>query len=300
MIAKIRRLFFAEHWKIGTIASELNLHPDTVRGAIESHRFNLQRLTRSRAALTDPYLDFINQTLQQYPRLRSTRIYEMLSARGYAGSVVQLRRVVRSLRPQKFECDLIKPVRSGKTIYVCFDGNDYSIPPEAVGRQLTLLASPETVRLLDGQQEIARHLRSYSRHEMIEDPAHIAAVVKDKRKALGATAISRLSSALPRVGEFLDAAFARGESLGRQSKKLIELLDDYGAKELNAAISESLERQTPHAASLSLILEQRRRKGSNLRLPVDLSHHPHLQHFEDLSVPTQGLEVYDEGSHDEE
>ena len=87
LIAKIRRLFFAEHWKIGTIAAQLNLHPDTVRGAIESHRFNPERTPSFRATLTDPYLDFIHQTLQQYPRLRATRIYEMIRARGYAGSI---------------------------------------------------------------------------------------------------------------------------------------------------------------------------------------------------------------------
>jgi hypothetical protein len=67
LIAKIRRLLFAEHWKIGTIASQLGLHPDTVRSAIESHRFNLQREPGLRATLTSPYLDFINQTLQHYP-----------------------------------------------------------------------------------------------------------------------------------------------------------------------------------------------------------------------------------------
>ena len=37
-----------------------------------------------------------------------------------------------------FSTDRIETVRSGKTIYVRFDLNDYSIPPEAVGRQLTL------------------------------------------------------------------------------------------------------------------------------------------------------------------
>ena len=37
--AQIRRYFYAEHWKIGTIASELGVHPDAVRNAIESERF---------------------------------------------------------------------------------------------------------------------------------------------------------------------------------------------------------------------------------------------------------------------
>ena len=29
--AEIRRLFFAEHWKIGTIAAQLEVHHDVVR-----------------------------------------------------------------------------------------------------------------------------------------------------------------------------------------------------------------------------------------------------------------------------
>jgi hypothetical protein len=199
-----------------------------------------------------------------------------------------------------FDTDLVKPIRSDKTIYVRFDLNDYSIPPEAVGKQLTLVANPETVRLLDGANEIARHRRSYGRHERIEDPVHIAALVEDKRKALGATAGSRLTGAVPQAAEFLDAAFARGETMGRLSKKLLELLDDYGAQELRAAIDEALERQTPRAASLALILEQRRRQSRRKLPPVDFSHHPHLQHLAELSVPTQPLEVYDELSHDDE
>ena len=34
--AQIRRYFYAEHWKIGTIAHQLGVHPDTVRKAIEA------------------------------------------------------------------------------------------------------------------------------------------------------------------------------------------------------------------------------------------------------------------------
>jgi hypothetical protein len=37
---EIRRYFCAEHWKIGTIARELGIHPDAVRKAIESDRFH--------------------------------------------------------------------------------------------------------------------------------------------------------------------------------------------------------------------------------------------------------------------
>jgi len=98
---QIRHWFYAEHWKIGTIAQELGVHPDTVRSAIESNRFH--RAQTLRPCLTDPYLPFIRQTLDLYPRLRATRIYQMLRERGYQGSVVQLRRAVANLRPQRPE-----------------------------------------------------------------------------------------------------------------------------------------------------------------------------------------------------
>ena len=96
--AQIRRYFYAEHWKVGTIASELGVHPDAVRNAIESERF--QNAKPLRASIVDPYIEFVRHTLDQHPRLRATRIYQMIRDRGYSGSVVQLRRTVARLRPQ--------------------------------------------------------------------------------------------------------------------------------------------------------------------------------------------------------
>ena len=34
LYAKIRRLFFAEHWPVNTIATQLDVHHDTVQRAI--------------------------------------------------------------------------------------------------------------------------------------------------------------------------------------------------------------------------------------------------------------------------
>ena len=96
-VPEIRRLFFAEHWRVGTIATQLGLHPDTVRRALATERFVRPGVARPNAL--DPYRPFLQATLQQYPRLRATRLFEMVRQRGYPGSVVSLRRVVRALRP---------------------------------------------------------------------------------------------------------------------------------------------------------------------------------------------------------
>jgi len=476
--AKIRRYFYAEHWKIGTIASELDLHPDTVRNAIEAQRLGVAQSVR--ASLVDPYLEFIRQTLDQHPRLRATRIYHMVRDRGYSGSVVQLRRAVARLRPQirepflrletfpgeqgqvdwahfghvqvgrarralscfvmtlsysralylefffdqttenflrghvhafeawkgqprvilydnlksavlerrgsqihfnpallelsghyhfaarpcqvragnqkgrverairyvrdsfwagrtfttlaecnrqawlwrdqvahqrrwpgadgrtvaevfadeqprllspplhPFNTDRVESVCSRKTIYVRFDLNDYSIPPEAVGRPLALVASDTTVRLLDGTVEIGRHLRSYDRQQQVLDPAHQEAVLKLKRKAFHATAAGRLEQVVPESKMLLDLAFAQGESAGSQTVQLLKLLDEFGPAALRRAILEALERKTPRACSVAFLL---RRQPHMRRVALDLSRHPEAQ---SIDVRPHNLETYDE------
>jgi transposase len=485
--AQIRRYFYAEHWKIGTIARELNLHPDAVRRAIESERFHPKVL---RHGVTDPYLSFIRQTLDQHPRLRATRIYQMVRARGFEGSIRQLRRTVAHLRPERaepflrlqmlpaeqaqadwahfgevavgrarrrlscfvitlsysralylefffdqtmenflrghvhafqawsgqpriilydnlrsavlerrgnevhfhprlmelcahyhfgarpcqvragnqkgrverairyvrdsfwagrgfttleecnrqawlwrdqvahqrpwpgddthsvaqafaeeqplllpspehpFPTDLIRPIRSGKTIYVRFDLNDYSIPPESVGKPLTLVASDTVVRILDGSREVARHRRSYDRHQAVLDPAHQQSLLRLKRKTFHSPPSSRLSQAVPESEALLDLAFARGESAGSQIRQLLKLLDLYGAAALGRAIREALERDTPRASSVAFLLRKRQTARSSGLVAVDLSRHPEVQTIE---VCPHKLETYDElARHDDD
>jgi transposase len=479
---QIRRYFYAEHWKIGTIAQNLGVHPDTVRRAIEVERF--QHAEPLRPSLVDPYLPFVRQTLEQHPRLRATRIHQMIRDRGYSGSVEQLRRVVARLRPQSheaflrlqvfpaeqaqvdwayfgsvvigrakrqlscfvttlswsralyleffldqtmenflrghvhafqawtgvprvilydnlrsavlerrgdqihfnprllelaahyhfaprpcqvragnqkgrverairyvrdsfwagrvfttlaecnrqalvwrdevahqrpwpddsactvaqafaeeqprllplplhpFNTDRLEPVRSRKTIYVHFDLNDYSIPPEAVGRPLTLVASDTDVRILDGTAEIACHHRSYDRQRMILDPAHEQALLRTKRKALHQTRAGRLALAVPESEALLEQAFAQGESALSQTAQLLRLLDLYGVAALRRATREALERNTPRASSVAFLLRRNRRCTP---LPaLDLSRHPEAQALE---VRPHSLETYDELAH---
>src|SRR5204863_8628528 len=59
-----------------------------------------------RPGITEPYVEFVRETLQNYPQLRATRIFQMLGDRGYTGSVVQLRRVVARWRPVRREAFL--------------------------------------------------------------------------------------------------------------------------------------------------------------------------------------------------
>jgi hypothetical protein len=189
-----------------------------------------------------------------------------------------------------FPTDLVLPVRSAKTIYVRFDLNDYSIPPEAVGRQLTLVASDTLVRILEGTAEIARHHRTYDRHQLVLDPAHQQALLKTKRKAFDATPGGRLALAAPESKMLLDLAFAQGESAGSQTAQLLKLLDLYGPAALRRAIHEALERNTPRASSVAFLLRKQQRSAP-APMAVDLSRHPEAQAIE---VRPHDLKTYDE------
>jgi transposase len=90
---------------VGTIAAELGVHHDTVRGAIEAERF-IRPSSVHRTSMLDPYKAFLAEILEQHPRLRATRIFEMIRDRGYGGSVVQLRRHVARIRPAPREAYL--------------------------------------------------------------------------------------------------------------------------------------------------------------------------------------------------
>ena len=193
-----------------------------------------------------------------------------------------------------FPTDRIEAVCSRKTIYVRFDLNDYSIPPEAVGRPLTLVASDTLVRILDGPTELARHSRSYDRQQQVLDPEHREAVLKLKRRAFHATAAGRLEQAVPESKTLLDLAFAAGESAGAQTAQLLRLLEEYGPAALGRAIVEAIQRHTPRACSVAFLL---RRQPRPHRLAVDLSHHPEAQA---IDVRPHRLETYDELAHPED
>jgi transposase len=96
--AEIARLFHAEHWKVGTIVAQLGVHEDVVRRVLGLLRPPAERAPRP-PLLVAPFTDFINQTLAKYPRLRSTRLLDMLKERGFRGSERTLRRFVMMVRP---------------------------------------------------------------------------------------------------------------------------------------------------------------------------------------------------------
>ena len=482
--AKIRRLFYAEHWRIGTIAAELGVHHDTVRAAIEAHRFR-NPPPRIRSSPLEPYKPFIIEILQQYPRLRATRLHQMLQARGFAGSVRQVRRYVRTVRPARtreafmrmqtlpgeqaqvdwgsfgwlqvgrarrrlscfvmvlshsramyarfslnqtapsflhshveafeyfggvpreilydnlksvvlerdgdhirfhptilelaghyhfapkpcapyranekgrversiqylrhsfftarepteidalnrdllawmddvaharpqprdpdgrtvgaafleekasllplpehaFPCELVKAVRSGKTPFIRFDLNDYSIPHAYVRQPLTLVADDRHVRFLSGSDIIARHERSWDRGQVVRDDRHLADLAAEKRRGRALMGRDRLRHHCPSTEAMLQAIAQRNQPIRSQTAHLNRLIDRYGAEAVEQAMAEALRRGTPSSASVAHILDRQNQEAG--RLPPLETVLPDDPRIRDLRLKPHDLAAYD-------
>jgi transposase len=484
-VAEIRRLHYAEHWRIGTIASQLGVHPDAVRRVV-GREPGMQPPQPPRPRLIDPFLPWLVETLERYPRLRATVLHRMLRDRGFTGSALQVRRAVRPLRPTRrpafvrmswiageaaqvdwadFGCVQLgraqrrlsaflmtlchsralyvefffdqslgnflrghvrafeqfggvarrialdnlrsavlerrgeqirfhprylelaghycfepqpchvgashekgrversvrylrdsffaaqsfttlsalnasvqhwseqvagsrpwpddpartvaevlaedeRPrllalpqhrldtserttVRSQKLIWVRFDRNDYSIPPSAVGCELTLVATDTEVRLLAGPAlVVASHRRCYDQGQRVTDPTHTQALLTQKRGASASALDSALRLAVPEVTAFVDAAFPHYRSAGLLTAPLTRLLHLYGPQALSSALAEALARSTPTLASVEYLLEKHRRQHQRRPpLPVDLADRPELAA---LHVQPHPLAAYDQ------
>jgi len=183
-------------------------------------------------------------------------------------------------------------VSVGKTPYVRFDLNDYSVPHTHVRRVLTVLADPHEVRVVDGSTVLACYPRSYDRDAQVELPGHVEALVEQKAAARQHRATDRLVQAAPASQTLLIRAAERGANLGAITAALMRLLAQTSAAEMQAAILEALQRGVPHPNAVRLALARRReQRGDPPAVGVALP--AHLQ-ARDTSVQPHALETYDQ------
>lgn len=195
------------------------------------------------------------------------------------------------LPPDQFPAHDMKLVRVGKTPYVQYDLNSYSVPHTHVGKSLTVLATLDVVRILDGATEVARHKRTFDRDQQVEDPSHIEKLIAVKTEAKQHRGMDRLSYAVPSSRLLFEKAALRGQNIGGLTTGLLKVLDQYGQEETERAVQEVVQTDATHVSAVRQVLEQRQRdKGLAPPIAVQLPDDPRLQ---SLVVKPQSLAGYD-------
>ena len=183
-----------------------------------------------------------------------------------------------ALPAEPFPCVERIVVRAPKTPYVRVDLNDYSIPHTHVRRTLEVLATVETVRIVEGATVLAVHPRSFDRGAQIEDPAHINALIDHKRAGRAHRAMDRLHHAAPSSAKFFALAAQRGVHLAVLTRGLIELLDTHGAAALENALLAALREDAAHLGAVRHFIDQHRaRRGQLPPIPVALPNDPRVR-----------------------
>jgi transposase len=186
-------------------------------------------------------------------------------------------------------------VTVGKTPYLRFDLNDYSVPYTQVRQTLTVVADQTQVRIMNGQTVVATHPRSYDKAQQIEEPAHITELIERKAQAHAQKGMSRLTRAVPASVQLLERAAERGEIIGSMTSSLLRLVDRYGQEEVQAAVLTALARGVPHPHAVRLALEtQREARNQPPPVAVCLSKQAASQ---DRVVKPHRLDSYDQLTH---
>lgn len=202
------------------------------------------------------------------------------------------------LPPTEYPCEERCEVLLDKTPYARFDLNDYSVPPQYVRKALTVVASLDTVRILDGTQVIATHPRCYDRHQLVECQAHLDELTQFKSAAAQHGNTNTLAKAAPSSTQLLDALAERGLPLGRSSTELLELLHTYGAQALEAALQEVLKGNAVHLHAVRQSLERARHEtAAPVPLPLSLPDDPRVRN---MAFAPKTLAVYDRLQNQEE
>ncbi|HUL54479.1 MAG TPA: hypothetical protein VLT83_13835 [Opitutaceae bacterium] len=78
---------------------------------------------------------------------------------------------LQPLNPRPFDVGRVLAVRANRQFRVTFDSNRYSVPARFAGSPVTLKVYPDRLCVYHGTELIARHVRSYERHQDIADPS---------------------------------------------------------------------------------------------------------------------------------
>jgi hypothetical protein len=112
----------------------------------------------------------------------------------------------------------------GKTAFVEFDTNRYSVPTDYAGMAATILAYPGHIEIMIDRKKIARHVRSFGRYEKIEHPSHRASLLERTPHGKYERIYRLMANMGKEIASFLSMAESEGEDRLKVAHGLFRLL----------------------------------------------------------------------------
>jgi transposase len=201
----------------------------------------------------------------------------------------QERARLKPLNPRPYDTARIVTVRASKQFRVALDTNHYSVPAEYASRWVTLKAYPDRVCIYHEARLIARHHRSYDRHQDIEDPDHPKALLAQRHNAREQRLLMRFLSLSPKAQAYYEGLEQRRANARLHVRKIIALSDIYGTEAVARALEDGLAFHAFSAEYIANLLEMRSRQQPTAS-PLHLTRRQDLL---DIEIAEPDLSLYE-------
>jgi len=167
---------------------------------------------------------------------------------------------LRPLNPMAYDSGRIQSQRASPQFRVALDSNHYSVPAEFASRQVTLKAYPDRVCIYHQERLIARHVRSYDRHQDIEDADHPKALLAQRRNAREQRLLQQFLSLSRHAPAYVEGLEQRRVNPRHHLRKIVALSEIYGVDALDRAIQDGIAFAAYSCEYIANILEMRARQ----------------------------------------
>ncbi|MBO0836645.1 MAG: IS21 family transposase [Actinobacteria bacterium] len=198
---------------------------------------------------------------------------------------------LQQLNPNAYDVARPTTVRASSQFRITLDTNRYSVPATYAHRRLTVKAYPDRVCIYFDTELIARHKRSYARHQDIEDPDHARQLVARRARAREQRLMLHFLALSPDAHAYWEGLEQKRFNARQHVRKILALSEVYPPDQLQRAISDGLAFQAFSAEYIANILETRARTLPEPG-PLQLTRAHDLL---DIDIPPPDLNVYDDG-----
>jgi transposase len=203
---------------------------------------------------------------------------------------------LQPLPQNRYDVACTTTARASSQFRITLDTNRYSVPAAYAHRRLTVKAYPDRVCIYFDAELIARHQRSYWRHQDIEDHEHAKSLIAKRSRAREQRLMLRFLALSPDAQAYHDGLEQKRLNARHHVRKILALAEVYPADSIARAIADGLAFEAFSAEYIANILETRARALSEPG-PLQLTRGIDLL---DIDIPPPDLTVYDGGSRDAE
>lgn len=158
-----------------------------------------------------------------------------------------------------FDIATVWQVRASSQFRISLDSNRYSVPAEYAGASLTLKSYPDRICIYSDEKLIARHPRSYERHQDFEDPDHPKELLAQRKKAGDQKIFMRFLALSPKAQRYYQKLEHRRLNPHHHVRKIVALSEIHGAEAVSRAMEDAFTFEAFSCEYIANLLEQRAR-----------------------------------------